>query len=232
MSLSTTRRSARAGRRGFTLIELVIVIAVIAILAALLTPVILGLVERARIATARASLAELARTMKRVRDDSGYWPYHAGLWSPAPNADSEIKGMAFGSGDTVMQSGDVPIPTSGPPLVRCAAAPPGWPCWNGPYMSQGDMGSLVDPWGNQYMFMFIRPNDGYGGGISQAPNGVVMVWSNGPDGIDQTACTTGGCGFDSIQIAQGLSSMTSCNSGGTPGSCSDDVIQYIASSLY
>jgi prepilin-type N-terminal cleavage/methylation domain-containing protein len=234
MTLSTVRQVVRARKRGFTIIEITIVVAVIAILAALLAPVIIGVVERSRVATARGSLAELAHTIKRVRDDSGYWPYQDTVWSPAPGFPlPEIGPRAYNTNDTVMQNGGLPVIPGGGTMQWCSQVQPGFPCWNGPYMSQGSsMGSLVDPWGNQYMYSYIRPNDGWGGGIAQAPNGVVVVWSNGPDGIDQTGCTTGACGWNSINFAQGLPSLPTCDSGGTPGSCSDDIIQWVATSLY
>jgi len=203
-------------KKGFTLIELVIVIAIIAILAALLVPTILAQAERARIATAKDSVNEVAGTMKRFHEDTSYWPYGNTIWFGAPNFSPGVAPTAFTTNDTAMFSANPPPSSMGlPQLPRCRDVTPGMICYNGPYMGRGN--SLADdtnkdPWGNPLYFVYLRPDDGFSGGSPQAPGGVVAVWSLGPDGLDQTGCTasakgSAGCAINYALVAQGLPSV-------------------------
>ncbi len=214
--------------RGFTLIELVIVIAVIAILAALLVPVILNQVERARVASERRSISELAKAMQRFKNDTGSWPWEAGYW----DATSDVNATPFNSSDVALFT----WPTAAPPgmpgqLPQCSPVNVGVLCWGGPYLGQltsGPTGSapaaLTDAWDNPRMFALIHPSDGGGGGTPSAPNGFVVVWSTGPDGLDSADCYNGGppgCTRDLDRLAQGLPSQATL----ADGSPSDDIIQ-------
>jgi prepilin-type N-terminal cleavage/methylation domain-containing protein len=230
---------ARAGRstsRGFTLIELVIVIAVIGILAALLIPTILGVVERSRRAAAKEQIAELAKTMKRFHDDTGYWPRADSVWVPQPGGSPQIDPAEFSAADTVMFASNPPditsISVNGEslsPIPHCKDARPGYSCFNGPYLGAGDsLGGrgMLDPWGNPLRYTYIRPFDG-GGGSVNFPQGFVAIWSAGPDRKDATGCfgtTTGaktaGCAYDLVKISQGQSSIPS-----------DDEVRFVGSAL-
>jgi prepilin-type N-terminal cleavage/methylation domain-containing protein len=234
--------SARALRSlrtaGFTMLELMVAIAVIAVLSAVLLPFIVGAVERARASSARGSLQELAYNMKRVYRDSGYWPYENSIWSTTPNWPyPQVDPRPFNTGDTAMMAPTPPpalTPPGGTPiqLPSCAAVPPGASCWNAPYMTQGggSLGNTLDPWGNPFYYTYVRPPDGWGGGVSTAPNGFILIWSIGPDGVDETGCTNGPCEVNYSLLAQGKSSLPFCGDPGAnaPPNCSDDIVQYVA----
>jgi prepilin-type N-terminal cleavage/methylation domain-containing protein len=230
----------KALSRGFTLVELVIAIAVIAILAALLVPTILGQVERSRRATAMASAAELAKTMKRFKDETGYWPYGASIWNPGLNGSSDVSPAEFTSNDTAMFL-SVPPDTSLadsasplPPLKKCAEVHPGNTCYNGPYLSTGSSMAdpmMRDPWGSPFRYVYNRPCDGVGAcSAPEFPQGFVAIWSAGPDRLDATGCvdsTQGGataapgCTLDRLRIAQGQPSV--------PGA--DDIVRFVGQAL-
>ncbi len=225
-----TRRGA-SRQAGLTLVELVIAITILAVLASLLTPYISGVINKARAASARGSTSDLSWNLKRVYKDSNYWPYEDTVWSPAPNYGlPQIEPRPYNERDSVMQQSFPPTPVGGTQLKACKAVPPGMPCWNAPYLPQagGSMASALDPWGNPYMYAYIRPMDGWGGGVSTAPDGFVIVWSNGPDGIDQTGCSGGACAIDYTRLAQGKSSIDFCGFNGITTNCSDDIVQWVS----
>lgn len=192
--------------KAFTLIELVVAITVIAILAALLTPVILGQIEKSRVAVEMRSIGEIAKTFRRFRDDTGGWPYLGEVWDVAKPKYSSSGGVdptRFTAGDTALhrQAGG---------LQQCEVHNIQEACWNGPYMGQGNsMGhqDMRDPWGNLRMFAIIPPVP-LGGSVPEAKNGAVIIWSTGPDGIDQTGCTgPSGCTWNKAKTSAGEPSV-------------------------
>jgi general secretion pathway protein G len=192
-------RSARS--RGFTLVELVIVIAVVAILAGLLIPAILAQLERSRRAGEADSLVELAKSIRRFQVDVGRWPLDDATWDETLDIDPD----EFTTGDTALF-----IQPTG--LEKCSPATVGNRCWSGPYLGEGgSLGASLDAWGRPRMVAMIRPYDGTSGGTPSAPRGGVVVWSRGPDGVDDTGCWGGaaGCTRDIARIAQGLQSNAS-----------------------
>jgi len=195
----------RRRRRGFTLIEIVIVITVIAILAAILVPTILGQVEKSRMAVEMRSIGELAKVFSRFNSETGGWPYLNGRWNPADVMDMASGGVdptRFTAADTALHR------TIG--LPQCSPVTLGRVCWGGPYLSSGmSMAdpSLRDPWGNVRMFAIIPPVP-LAGSVPGVPNGAVVVWSTGPDGLDQTGCTTGGCTWNKQATAMGQPSTS------------------------
>lgn len=206
-------------QRGFTLIELVIVIAVIAILAALLAPAILGQVERARMSAEKRSIGELAKAYARFHANTGAWPYLGRTWDPANPSDAASGGVdaaAYTASDTALHRAIGGLP-------GCNAGNFENACWGGPYIGQGasmaDI-SMRDAWGRVRMFSIIPPV-GLGGSVPTAQNGAIVVWSTGPDGIDQTGCTGGGCTMNKAALAQGLSSANP----------SDDVVVVVGPAL-
>lgn len=209
--------------RGYTLLEVMVVVAVLAIISLCLSVVVTRYVPAARISSARGSLAELARAMRRAQGDSGCWPLGNTLWCPAPWASvREVPPRAFTTADTVLASPGIPVVSGSPArLLRCAVSTAGSPCWNGPYLT-GGLGRTPDPWGNPFMYTYASS----AAGLAGAPNGIVVIWSTGPDGIDQTGCTSGACSFAPAQIAQGLSSVAPCVQG-QHGGCSDDIVYLV-----
>jgi prepilin-type N-terminal cleavage/methylation domain-containing protein len=63
--------------KGFTLIELAVVLAIIAVLAAVLTPLVTGYLDQARIARAQADVRTIADAMKLHQRDTGRYPVYA-----------------------------------------------------------------------------------------------------------------------------------------------------------
>ena len=63
--------------KGFTLIELAVVLAIIAILAAILTPMVTGYLDQARVARAQADARTIADAVKLYQRDTGRWPVYA-----------------------------------------------------------------------------------------------------------------------------------------------------------
>ena len=61
-------------RRGFTLIEMLLVLMLIALLASLVTPVVIGGVQRARESTLRADLYALRKAIDDYYADTGTYP--------------------------------------------------------------------------------------------------------------------------------------------------------------
>src|SRR2546428_14094274 len=60
--------------KGFTLIELAVVLAIIAVLAAVLTPMVTGYLDQARVTRAQADVRTIADAVKLYRRDTGQWP--------------------------------------------------------------------------------------------------------------------------------------------------------------
>ena len=240
--MSIMHRTSSAFARGFTFLEIMVVVTAIAILAALLTPAIIGYVERTRIAQAKATVSEVATVMKRFHDDTGFWPFENSVWSTLPGwYYPQIDPTRATGNDTALYT----LPSIPPnqnnlngcnssapgPMCMCNQVQTGYPCWQSPYLSNGgSLGTYLDPWGNALMYTLVRPSDGWGGGTSFAPNGMVLVWSTGPDGIDQTGCTNGApCGVNWSKLAQGQSSLAACTAGTSGSGCSDDIVQYVGS---
>jgi prepilin-type N-terminal cleavage/methylation domain-containing protein len=216
----TIQQHHRAARRGFTLIELVIVIAVIAVLAALLVPMILNQTSRARLAAAKESVNEAAKTMKRFHEDTSFWPYGASIWVGQNGLSAQVDPTTFTTNDIALTQ-SVPPATIGsiPPLLSCKTAVPGTPCWGGPYFSRGtSMGDPLnyDPWGNPLYFMYIVAQATGNGGNASAPSGVAAVWSLGPDQLDGIGCTSNahgsaGCAVNYANISAGNCSGVTCD---------------------
>lgn len=161
-------------------------------------------------------LAAIAAAMKSFHTDTGGWPYENTVWDAQPNSKyPQIEPRPVSTTETSLFA--VPTnPANGEPLPTCSGSEGGLsnPCWRGPYLTPG--GSLgaapwLDHWGNPMLYAYIRPQDGNGGGVSSAPNGAIVIWSSGPDGIDQTGCSTGACALDYSDLAAGKCSVTGCD---------------------
>jgi hypothetical protein len=180
-------------------------------------------------------VSQVSAAMERFHQDSGYWPFSDAVWSAAPGYPvGQIDAFSFIGFDTALNQSVPPtVYGDGDPLLACLDV---WPvsgpaglCWNGPYVTSFEaMDAVLDPWGSPLYYTYVRPFDGYGGGVATAPDGFVLVWSVGADGIDQTGCSFGTCGVDYFQLAQGNSSLPFCGTPGSdPNNCSDDIVQYV-----
>src|SRR6266540_4367667 len=87
--------------KGFTLIELAVVLAIIAVLAAVLTPLVTGYLDQARIARAQADVRTIADSLKLHQRDSGRYPIYATL-ADYPST------IAGGSGKVILGAGSTP----------------------------------------------------------------------------------------------------------------------------
>jgi len=138
--------------------------------------------DRAAEATA---LDKIADAFRRFHTDTGEWPRARSEWHW--RTDPQVDGMSFLDFDTALFTRPDNLPA-----CTLSATPP---CWRGPYL-QGT--SLADPawqdhWGHSRFVQLVRPTDGRGGGANGAPDGLVVVWSAGPDGRDGYACSDGSC---------------------------------------
>jgi prepilin-type N-terminal cleavage/methylation domain-containing protein len=225
--MALVRQNRRhAPGRGFTLVELAVCITVIGVVAALIIPAILNSLAESKKAAAAERVAQLARIFKRFHDDTIGWPYEGFVWRPDPQYPiQQINPTQFNPQDTALFSRPFD-PQLGAAEPLCNGVPPGpsHKCWNGPYVGTGSsMGDVInaDPWGNPLYYALIRPSDSWGGGTSVAPAGFIVVWSAGPDGVDQTGCSGGGCSFDITKLASGQSSSSD----------SDDLVYFVGTAF-
>ncbi len=173
-------------------------------------PVDAGIAVDPLVAQESAGLASLADGFRTFHRDTGGWPYYNTVWRAEEGAmgDSpQIDPSPFGLLDTALFKKPEALANCGNSASH--------PCWKGPYFNPAGPSlaspDLLDAWGNARMFAFIRPPDTLGGGVSSAPDGRVIVWSMGPDGIDQTGCfntpVAQNCGRDMDRLVEGMPSL-------------------------
>jgi hypothetical protein len=164
-------------------------------------------------------IAALTTAFDQFHSDTGLWPYAGCGWDPNGGISPQIEPFQFVPNDDVLAQ--TPNP------ANCSAdiglfLPQNW---SGSYLwsdvTDLASGPALDGWGNPLMFALIRPADGFGGGVTSAPDGAILIWSTGPDGIDQTGCSTGACGLNVDQLAKGHSS----------GDPSDDIISFVGPAI-
>ena len=217
--MQTHRTNHSPAAQGFTLLDLTLSVAGIAILAAMIVPITLGTLERTRIAVARESLATLGKAMKQFHYDTHSWPYHDATWAGASDTVNQVTVGAFSSVDSAMYgvgSSHAPPTVAGnsSPLSRCESLAFGVSCWSGPYL-QADT-TFIDPWGHPYQYGYVSASSADN---STLPVGAIVVWSAGPDGIDQTGCSTSACSVSLDNLASGHSSLNGA----------DDIVLYVGS---
>jgi len=144
--------------KGFTLIELAVVLAIIAVLAAILTPLVTGYLDQARIARAQADSRTTADAIKLYQRDTGRWPVYAtsGDYPNTIGGGKALIGGATGTNpqngaatwnvSTVVASSSLEVYINGNLTGLSANAFPK-AGFRGPYIGSLDS----DPWGNRYI---------------------------------------------------------------------------------
>ena len=186
--------------KGFTLIELAVVLAIIAVLAAVLTPLVTGYLDQARVARAQADVRTIADAMKLHQRDTGRYPiYNSGGY---PNTVSDGTKTVFGGPgttptETVSWSLNTTLATTTleswingnfTSVSTSNAFPKA--AFRGPYVASID----ADPWGNRYLLNAANLNTGTNHAfvLSAGPNGAIDTTR------DQAAGSTFTAGSDDI----------------------------------
>src|SRR5207249_4557697 len=153
------RENSEMKSKGFTLIELAVVLAIIAVLAAVLTPLVGGYLDQARITRAQADVRTIADAVKLYNRDTGRWPIYDSSSDYSTDTAPETTKVEIGT-----SAGNPPTPGSGWSLSTVHAATSldlyinndrsgvgtaSFPCagFRGPYITTFDS----DPWGNKYL---------------------------------------------------------------------------------
>src|SRR5437016_5190038 len=175
--------------KGFTLIELAVVLAIIAVLAAILTPIVGGYLDQARVARAQADTKTIADSIKLYQRDTGRWPVYASASDFSLNTIAGGKTLiggnsgsnpadglvAWGVG-TAIASTSLETYLNGnlTNLSTTNTFPKAG--FRGPYIASLDS----DPWGNKYILTATNlagtTNHAYV--ISAGPNGVMETIVN------------------------------------------------------
>lgn len=171
---------------GMTLLEIVVVLAVVAALAAVLTPIVSGYLEDARLQRARSDAGTLADALLQAQRDLGDFPIFVDGSPSARTLDDpstfdvllgpgRVPSFA-GAGWSTAHDGGSDADQLADQLVSNA---PGYPtqgrfAWRGPYVEEPS----ADPWGTAYLVNAenLRPAQG----------DAAFVLSAGPDGTVQT----------------------------------------------
>lgn len=203
MALCTVR--ARRGESGFTMLELIVVVAAIAILAAILTPMVLKLIDDARVSRAQNEVEAIATAVATLYKDTARWPYTnangpsgtsvARLVSStnvvtAAAAGGGTGAASWGTYGTSKHLGDFLYWNNPDNDSRADGrnanqangdyATTGSNSWKGPYLESYD---VDDPWGHAYV---VNVRFLPGGGYTGTQRHKVMVVSAGPDGLWST----------------------------------------------
>jgi prepilin-type N-terminal cleavage/methylation domain-containing protein len=185
---------------GFTMLELIVVVAAIAILAAILSPMVLKLIDDSRVSRAQSETESIATAMSALYKDTAMWPY-TNANGPSGNgvsrligSDNVATGAASGAGAGAANWGvygtskklgdflywnnpDGDSQASGNNANQNSDYPTsGARSWKGPYLDSYD---VEDPWGNAYVVnVRYLPGGAYAGSRRHK----VLVLSAGPDG--------------------------------------------------
>jgi hypothetical protein len=180
------------------------------------------------------ALQDLGRSFEDFHRDTGGWPLGIGAWyANQPGSSVEVwPGILFTDHDSAMF-------VQPPDLHACDQVHTGGldnPCWDGPYLKVTEDNPTpsfgetrwLDAWGHPRLFSYLRPyGDGMGGGIDrpQALNGMIFIWSRGPDGVDGFTCT------GDAPDCMGVDINSYVNGHCSQPDCDDIIVQVSTSSL-
>ncbi len=185
--------------KGFTLIELAVVLAIIAVLAAVLTPMVTGYLDQARIARASADVRTIADAVKLYNRDTGRYPIYdtnalyvsdttgaiREIGSSAGNTPAAGSGWTL-SGTTLTSSSLESYLNNNSSGLTGGAFPKA--AFRGPYIGTIDS----DPWANKYLLNstdLVRSSTSHAYVLSAGPNGTVETTR---DVATTSALTAGG----------------------------------------
>jgi general secretion pathway protein G len=186
--------------KGFTLIELAVVLAIIAVLGGVLTPLVTGYIDQARVSRAQADLRSIGDAIKLHHRDTGRYPiYNAGgypgtvsdstkvIFAGPGNVpgDTASWGLSTATATTTLETwinGNFTSVSSGTAFPKVG--------FRGPYISNIES----DPWGYQYLLNAANLNSGmyHAFLVSVGPNGVLDTSK------DQLATSPLSIGLDDI----------------------------------
>jgi len=135
-------------------------------------------------------LATISDAFKKFHMDTTGWPLGNTAWygdcTVAPQA------AAFTTNDTVLFK--APSAVTGCDDIYGmwdGTVPPTQPPYfSGVVATSMASSTMFDAWGNVLLYAYFRPDDGFGYSNPNAPDGAIIIWSTGPDGLDQTGCST------------------------------------------
>jgi len=170
--------------KGFTLIELAVVLAIIAVLAAVLTPMVTGYLDQARVARAQADTRTIADSIKLYQRDTGRWPVYGTSADYTANTIGGGKaliggstgtnppdGVATWSVSTVVAASSLELYVNGNLTSMNSSNTFPKAAFRGPYLGSVDS----DPWGNRYILTAsdLAGSTNHAYVISAGPNGVL-----------------------------------------------------------
>lgn len=173
--------------KGFTLIELAVVLAIIAVLAAILTPMVTGYIDQARVARATADAKTVSQAVTLYRRDTGVYPIFSSLANSrtgttnasalvGPGTEPTLTGTSYTAAwTTILTTTTLAVTQLNTALTGLTVndTNPAHVSYRGPYIGALD----TDPWGNYYV---VTANN-----LASSTNRAFVV-SAGPNGILET----------------------------------------------
>jgi len=145
--------------RGFTLIEMAVVLAIIAVLAAVLTPMVTGYLDQARVVRATGDVKTIADALRLFYKDTGYYPVYSSLANAKTGTTMAHELAGPGSAPTNTGVWATYASNASTSLITqlntnvfglstgSQVTNPGKVAYRGPYIGALD----TDPWGNAYV---------------------------------------------------------------------------------